>query len=133
MPDAKCHDGDLGGFGCISSQFVDSLSFVNTKGNFDPQWFGKITRFQYEINRSSGTTTTTISEADVKVAIQAGQITSCTLLSVDYKVDPADDTIAYAEGELDIVTTGGPIPSGQYKFKHTIRRVWRLTTSDLTQ
>ena len=50
MPDLKCNESDLNGFGCISSQFTQSLTYTaGTPLAPSAQWFGKITRFRYEL------------------------------------------------------------------------------------
>jgi hypothetical protein len=137
MPDLKCRDGDLNGYGCISSQFVDSMLF-KVYGSNPPvgnsQWFGKIARFRYDLELPNGTTVT---EDQIRAAIAAGLITNCTVSNVTYTPDPFDPTIAYAQGEVEIVADpASPIPSspaGQpYKFKHTLAQVWRLTETKFT-
>jgi hypothetical protein len=126
MPDLKCRDGDLNGYGCISSQFVDSLTFTSgSPAAPDQQWFNKIARFRYELELTNGTRVT---EQQIRDAIVQGQITSCTLVSVTYTPDPNDAKIAYAEGALEIIAVAGsPISTGTYKFRHTLALVWRLT------
>ena len=134
MPDLICLDGDLNGYGCISSQFVQSLTYKSTAGTGDSQWFGKITRFRYELQLPAGVR---ITDEQIMLAIEADEIVSTTVTNITYTADPADPNVAYAEGEVEIVAKpGSPIPSspaGQpYKFKHTIHHVWRLTETRLT-
>ncbi len=131
MPDLICRDGDLNGYGCISSQFVDSLTYVlpGPPAIGGSQWFGKITRFRYELELLSGAR---VSDDAIQAAIVRMLITSCTLKNVQYTVDPLDPTVAYAEGELELVAAAGsPIPSSvagtPHRFRHTLKRVWRLT------
>jgi hypothetical protein len=137
MPDLNCRDADINGYGCISSQFVDSLSStkVSDTGEAvgDPQWFGKITRFRYQLQLPDGTP---LADTVVARAIANKQITQCILLNVQYTTDPVDPNITYAEGELEVrAEEGSPLPSSQpgqpYKFKHTLLRVWRITETKL--
>jgi hypothetical protein len=139
MPDLRCHDGDLNGYGCISSQFVDSLFDTMTDPSTgqvvgNPQWFGRITRFRYELQLPNGTY---VKDDAIAAAIANKLITKVTLIKVTYRLDPVDPNTVYAEGELEVIAAAGsPIPSstaGQpYKFKHTMLRVWRVTETKLT-
>jgi len=133
MPDLGCLDGDLNGFGCISSQFVQSLTYT-AAGVGNSQWFGRITRFRYELQLPNGVR---ITDEQIMRAIEAQEIVSSTVTNITYTPDPIDPNVAYAEGDVEIVANpGSPIPSspaGQpYKFKHTIHHVWRLTETRLT-
>jgi hypothetical protein len=128
MPRLTCHDGDLHGFGCISSQFADALfdlvDDTNLTTDGDSQWFGKITRFLYELELSG----TRIEEEAIKEAITKKQITKCTVTEIKYTLDPHDPTTAYADGKIEIkANAGSPIPDGTYTFKHTLKLVWRIT------
>jgi hypothetical protein len=133
MPQYPIGDGDLSGCDYISSQFAASLTNPNIG---DPlQWFGKIARFGYTLtlpdDGSGGKTP--VDEQQIKDAIKNKLITSCRLNRVAYTSDPFDATIAYATGELVIVAVAGsPIPSGTYKFTHSLKHVWRFTETKLS-
>ena len=134
MPDLKCRDGDLNGFGCLGSQLVDSLTYTTMGPGGQPvgnaQWFGKLARFRFQVELPGGIR---VDEGPIRTAIEQQQITAATLRSIAYRLDPNDARIAYAEGELDIVAVAAsPLPSGTYRFKHTLAQVWRLTETTLS-
>ncbi len=131
MPILRCGEGDLNGYGCISTQFADALHFNNPDVRMENfQWFGKIARFLYTLTLADGNK---LEEADFRAAVNGGKITGCAVSGVKYTLDPQDPTIAYAEGEVTVTATAdSPVPAGTYKFRHTLKQVWRLTESKFT-
>jgi hypothetical protein len=116
----------------IASQFANALDTDSAKPAVIPrwQWFGKVLRFGFTLTAPNSIS---LEEDEFYDAINNGEISFQNVAVDSYTKDVGDPTIAYVEGEMEIIDNGNsPIPAGNYKVTHTIKQVWRITSTEFS-